>query len=84
MACPANSNQTCGGALALDVYEVVDKYWDVPGEHLSDLVILSSQVQAGCQQHTGSATRQTSDKLGKNSLGLPADTASRLHQGPQG
>lgn len=32
MPCPANSNQTCGGALALDVYEVVDKYWDVPGE----------------------------------------------------
>lgn len=30
MPCPARANQTCGGALALDVYEVTDKYWTVP------------------------------------------------------
>lgn len=32
MVCPGNANQTCGGALALNVYEVMDKYWTVPGE----------------------------------------------------
>jgi hypothetical protein len=32
MVCPGNANQTCGGALALNVYEVMDKYWTVPSE----------------------------------------------------
>jgi hypothetical protein len=30
MPCLGNANQTCGGALALDVYEVTDRYWSVP------------------------------------------------------
>lgn len=31
MQCAGNANETCGGALALDVYEIMDRYWEVPG-----------------------------------------------------
>jgi hypothetical protein len=31
MPCPGNTNQTCGGALALNIYEIVNTYWKVAG-----------------------------------------------------
>lgn len=43
MPCTGNDTQICGGALAMNVYELTDQYWNVPSK--------SHLLSARCKSH---------------------------------
>lgn len=46
MPCPGNSSETCGGGLAMDVWEVVDQYWQVAGANASGSAAVFVHISA--------------------------------------